>query len=53
MDGGDVRDAIKFCLKAGLCARETLVFVQKAYGKEIVNVFRYILDLRRKGVGRR
>jgi hypothetical protein len=38
------RVAIKFCLKAGLSATETLVLVQKAYGNEAVNrsnVFRW------------
>jgi len=38
------RGAIKFCLKAGLSASETLVLVQKAYGNEAVNlsnVFRW------------
>ena len=38
MDGGnEQRVAIKFCFKAGLSATETLVFVQKAYGKEAEN----------------
>jgi hypothetical protein len=45
MDGGnEQRVAIKFCLKAGLSATETLVLVQKAYGNEVVNrsnVFRW------------
>ena len=38
MDGGnEQRAAIKFCFKAGLSATETLVLVQKAYGKEALN----------------
>jgi hypothetical protein len=38
MDGGnEQRIAIKFCLKAGLSATETLVLVQKAYVSEAVN----------------
>jgi len=45
MDGGnEQRVAIKFCFKACLSATETLVLVQKAYGKEAVNrsnVFRW------------
>jgi hypothetical protein len=45
MDGGnEQRVAIKFCLKAGLSATETLVLVQKAYGNEALNrskVFRW------------
>jgi hypothetical protein len=45
MDGGnEERVAIKFCIKAGLSATETLVLVQKAYGNEGVNrsnVFRW------------
>jgi hypothetical protein len=37
MDGGnEQRVAIKFCFKAGLYARETLVLVQKSYGNEAV-----------------
>ena len=42
MDGGnEQRIVIKFCFKAGLSATETLVLVQKAYGKENwSNVFR-------------
>jgi hypothetical protein len=43
MDGGNVQKfAIKFHLKAGLSATETLVLVQKLYGNEILsgsNVF--------------
>ena len=38
------RVAIKFCFKAGLCATETLVLVQKAYGNKALNrsdVFRW------------
>jgi hypothetical protein len=45
MDGGnEKRVALKFCFKAGLSVTETLVFVQKAYGKEALNrsnVFRW------------
>ena len=45
MDGGkEQRVAIKLCFKAGLSATETLVLVQKDYGKEAVNwsnVFRW------------
>jgi transposase len=45
MDGGnEQRVAIKFCFKAGLSAKETLVSVQKAYGNEDLNrstVFRW------------
>jgi len=37
MDGGNERDAIKFCFKAGLSGTETLVLVQKAYGNEALN----------------
>jgi hypothetical protein len=38
MDGGnEQRVAIKFYLKAGLSAAETLVLVQKAYGNEAMN----------------
>jgi len=38
MDGrNEQRVAIKFCFKAGLCATETLVLVQKAYGSEALN----------------
>jgi hypothetical protein len=38
MDGGnEQRVAIKFCFKASLSATETLVLVQKAYGKEALN----------------
>jgi len=38
MDGGnEQRVAIKCSFKAGLSATETLVLVQKAYGKEAVN----------------
>jgi len=37
MDGGnEQRVAIKFCFKAGQSVTETLVLVQKAYGKEAV-----------------
>ena len=42
--GNEQRVAIKFCFKAGLSATETLVLVQKAYGKEALNrskVFRW------------
>jgi hypothetical protein len=49
------RGAIKFCLKAGLSASETLVLVQKAYGSEAVNLSNFlggILDFE-MGVGRR
>jgi hypothetical protein len=38
------RVATKFCFKAGLSATETLVLLQKSYGKEAVNrsnVFRW------------
>jgi hypothetical protein len=45
MDGGNgQRVAMKFCLKAGLSATETLVMVQKAYENEALNrsnVFRW------------
>jgi hypothetical protein len=45
MDGGnEQRIAIKFRIKAGLSATETLVLVQKAYGNEALNrsnVFRW------------
>jgi hypothetical protein len=45
MDGGnEQRVAIKFCFKVGLSVTETLVFVQKAYGNDVVNrsnVFRW------------
>jgi hypothetical protein len=45
MDGvNEKRVAIKFCFKAGLSVTETLVLVQKAYGKEALNrskVFRW------------
>jgi hypothetical protein len=38
MDGGNKqRVAIKVCFKAGLFATEALVFVQKAYGNEVLN----------------
>jgi len=38
MDGGCEQGiAIKFCFKAGLSATETLVMVQRAYGKEALN----------------
>jgi hypothetical protein len=38
MDGGNgQRFAIKFCVKVGLSATETLVVVQQAYGNEAVN----------------
>jgi hypothetical protein len=38
MDGGiEQRFAIKFCLKVGLSATETLVLVQKAYRNEALN----------------
>jgi hypothetical protein len=50
MDGGnEQRVAIKFCLKAGLSATETLVLVQKAYGNEAMkrlNVFRWYFRFR-------
>ena len=35
--GTEQRVAIKFCLKAGLSATDTLVLVQKAYGNETLN----------------
>ena len=39
MDGGnEQRVAIKFCFKAGLSATETLLFVQKAYENEVLNL---------------
>jgi hypothetical protein len=45
MDGGnEQRIAINFCFKAGLSATETLILVQKTYGKEALNrsnVFRW------------
>jgi len=45
MDGGnEQRLAIKYCIKAGLSATETLVLVQKDYGNEVLNrsnVFRW------------
>jgi hypothetical protein len=45
MDGGnEQRVAIKFCFKAGLSAKETLILVRKAYGNEALNrsnVFRW------------
>jgi hypothetical protein len=45
VDGGnEQRVAITFCFKAGLSATETLVLLQKAYGKEALNrsnVFRW------------
>ena len=45
MDGGnEQRVAIKFCLKAGLSATETLVLVQMTYGNEALNrsnIFRW------------
>jgi len=45
MDGrNDQKVAIKFCFKAGLSVTETLVLVQKAYGKKVLNrsnVFRW------------
>jgi len=38
MDGeNEKRVAIKFCFKASLFVRETLVLVQKAYGNETLN----------------
>jgi len=38
MDGGnEQRIAIKFCLKAGLSAIDTLVLVQKACRNEVLN----------------
>ena len=50
MDGGnEQRVAIKFCLKSGLPATETLVLVQKAYGNEALNrsnVFRWYSQFR-------
>jgi hypothetical protein len=43
MDGGnDQIFVIKFCLKAGLSATETLILLQKSYGNEALkrsNVF--------------
>jgi hypothetical protein len=59
MDGGnEQRVTIKFCVKAGLSATETLVLVEKAYGNEALNrsnVFRwYSRPISRwKGAGRR
>jgi hypothetical protein len=48
MDGGnEQRVAIKFCLKDGLSATKTLVFVQKAYWNEALkrsNFLNGILD---------
>jgi transposase len=45
MDGGnEQRFSINVCFKAGLSATETLVLVQKTYGKEALNrsiVFRW------------
>ena len=45
MDGGNEQTAaIKVCFKADLSATETLEFVQKAYGNEVLdrsNVFRW------------
>jgi hypothetical protein len=45
MDGGNEQSvAIKFCFKAGLCATETLVLAQKAYGNDALNrsnIFRW------------
>jgi hypothetical protein len=53
MDGGnEKRVAIKFCFKAGLSATETLVLMQKAYGKEALNRSNFlcgILDLETEG----
>jgi hypothetical protein len=53
MDGGnEQRVAIKFCFKASLSATETLVLVQKAYGKEALNrsnVLGGILDFETEG----
>ena len=38
MDGGnEQRNVIKFCFKAGLSVKETLVLVQTAYGNEALN----------------
>ena len=38
MDGGnEQRIAMKFCFKAGLSAKETLILVQKVYGNETLN----------------
>jgi len=48
MDG---RNAIKFCVKAGLSATEILVSVQKAFGNEALNqsdVFRWYSQFREK-----
>ena len=44
--------AIKFCIKAGLSATETLVLVQKSYGKEDLNRSNFvggILDFETEG----
>ena len=50
MDGGnEQRVAIKFCFKTSLSAMETLVLMQKAYGKEALNrsnVFRWYSGFR-------
>jgi hypothetical protein len=47
------RFAIKYCFKAGLSATETLVLVQKAYGKVALNrsnVLGVILDFEAEGM---
>jgi hypothetical protein len=53
MEGGnEQRIAITFRFKAGLCATETLVLVQKAYGNEAVNrsyIFRWYSRFRDGG----
>jgi hypothetical protein len=53
MDGGyEQRVALKFCLKAGISATETLIFVQKTYGNEPLNRLNFlggILDLETEG----
>jgi hypothetical protein len=53
VDGGnEQRVVIKFCFKDSLSATETLVLVQKAYGKEAANrsnVLGGIHDFEREG----
>jgi len=53
MDGGNEQGfTTKFCFKAGLFATEPLVFVQKTYGNEALNLSNFlgaILDLEREG----
>ena len=53
MDGGnEQRVAIIFFFKAGLSTTETLVLVQKAYGKEALNRSKFlggILDFETEG----